>query len=197
MSQRNPMNERYTTSKPAGKTRKSAASAKPVSKAAASVQSANQKPAKKGLFGGGSSSSTKSTTASKPKKSSTAQALPKEQQEAIKKDIKANAKLSRKEERARNREINRFVPDTPEFNALNRKRMIYSGVGLAGMVVAIVLSLVVPTLPWLSIGLMLVAWLFFFWGMRIDTRQMRPLRVRGYEKAQRDAERKAKRGKKK
>lgn len=195
MSQRNPMNERYTTSKPAGKTRKSAASAKPVSKAAASVHSANQKPEKKGLFGG-SSSSTKSTTSSKPKKSN-AQALPKDQQQAIKKDIKSNAKLSRKEERARNREINRFVPDTPEFNALNRKRMIYSGVGLAGMVVAIVLSLVVPTLPWLSIGLMLVAWLFFFWGMRIDTRQMRPLRVRGYEKAQRDAERKAKRGKKK
>ena len=37
MSQRNPMNERYTTDKHSGTTRKSAASAKPKSKAAASV----------------------------------------------------------------------------------------------------------------------------------------------------------------
>lgn len=37
MSQRNPMNERYTTDKGSGKTRRSAASAKPKTKAAASV----------------------------------------------------------------------------------------------------------------------------------------------------------------
>lgn len=37
MSQRNPMNERYTTDKHAGTTRKSAASAKPKNKAAATV----------------------------------------------------------------------------------------------------------------------------------------------------------------
>ena len=37
MSQRNPMNERYTTEKHTGSTRKSAASAKPKTKAAASV----------------------------------------------------------------------------------------------------------------------------------------------------------------
>ena len=43
MSQRNPMNERYTTDKHTGKTRKSAASAKPKSKAAASVSYGSSK----------------------------------------------------------------------------------------------------------------------------------------------------------
>ena len=38
MSQRNPMNERYTAEDRTGKTRKSAASAKPKAKAAASVR---------------------------------------------------------------------------------------------------------------------------------------------------------------
>lgn len=51
MSQRNPMNDRYTTDERTGKTRKSAASAKPASKAASSVRlqsQGNDKP--KGLF---------------------------------------------------------------------------------------------------------------------------------------------------
>lgn len=43
MSQRNPMNERYTTDKVQGKTRKSAASAKPSSKRAATVRDAAPK----------------------------------------------------------------------------------------------------------------------------------------------------------
>jgi uncharacterized membrane protein YcjF (UPF0283 family) len=51
MSQRNPMNDRYQTDEPHGSTRKSAASAKPKMKAAASVYiPSNSKPAKKGLF---------------------------------------------------------------------------------------------------------------------------------------------------
>ena len=52
MSQRNPMNERYTSDQKHGATRKSAASAKPVSKAASSVRTTSSKPEKKGLFGG-------------------------------------------------------------------------------------------------------------------------------------------------
>ena len=47
MSQRNPMNERYTGEERAGKTRKSAASAKPTSKAASSVRVQSSKPAEK------------------------------------------------------------------------------------------------------------------------------------------------------
>ncbi len=52
MSQRNPMNERYTSDQKRGATRKSAASAKPVSKAAPPVRIIFAKPEKKGLFGG-------------------------------------------------------------------------------------------------------------------------------------------------
>ncbi len=43
MSQRNPLNERYTSEDKIGKTRKSAASAKPAAKRAATVRSAPQK----------------------------------------------------------------------------------------------------------------------------------------------------------
>ena len=46
MTQRNPMNERYSSDKPAGQTRKSAASAKPKSKAAATVHAPREKTAK-------------------------------------------------------------------------------------------------------------------------------------------------------
>lgn len=54
MTTRNPMNERYQNgdAKPVGKTRKSAASAKPVTKAASSVRMESKKTAKQhGLFG--------------------------------------------------------------------------------------------------------------------------------------------------
>ena len=52
MSQRNPMNERYTGEERSGKTRKSAASAKPTSKAASSVRVQSNKSTEKpkGLF---------------------------------------------------------------------------------------------------------------------------------------------------
>lgn len=58
MTQRNPMNERYQRDEHTGKTRKSAASAKPVTKAASSVRIENNKPApSRGLFSRSSSSS--------------------------------------------------------------------------------------------------------------------------------------------
>ena len=205
MSQRNPMNERYTTNKPQGVTRKSAASAKPVSKAASSVRTASSKPEKKGLFGGsskGAGSSAKTAVKEAPAKEKTAKAkaakaepLSKEEQQAARKHNKDLEKQGKSAARQRNREINRFVPDTEEFKRLNRRRMILSGVGFAGMIVAIILSLVIPQLPAVSIGLMIVAWLFFFFGMRIDTKQLRPLREQGYNKAMRQAEKKARKKK--
>ncbi len=205
MSQRNPMNERYTTNKPQGVTRKSAASAKPVSKAASSVRTASSKPEKKGLFGGSKSTGSSAKPAAakeapakeKPAKAKTAKAEPlsKEEQQAARKHNKDLEKQGKSAARQRNREINRFVPDTAEFKKLNRRRMILSGVGFAGMIVAIILSLVIPQLPAVSIGLMIVAWLFFFFGMRIDTKQLRPLREQGYNKAMRQAEKKARKKK--
>lgn len=66
MSQRNPMNDRYQTDEHVGKTRKSAASAKPKTKAAATVRvQPTKKPKKKGLFGGGGGGNQQSKSAKK------------------------------------------------------------------------------------------------------------------------------------
>ena len=162
MSQRNPMNERYTTDKPHGSTRKSAASAKPVSKAAASVRTAPAKPEKKGLFGGSKKQQpapkeapkkAKKAQASAPKKEEAASApLSKEEKKEIEKHNKQVKREDREARRERNKEINRFVPDTAEFKRLNRKRMVYSGVGFAGMVIAIepMINIGRPDVEWLD-----------------------------------------------
>ena len=66
MSQRNPMNDRYQTDEHVGKTRKSAASAKPKTKAAATVRvQSTKKPQKKGFFGGGGGGNQQSKSAKK------------------------------------------------------------------------------------------------------------------------------------
>lgn len=198
MSQRNPMNERYTADKKAGVTRKSAASAKPVSKAGGSVRTASAKPEKKGLFGGSKKSEPAPKAAPKKAQQKAAKSqepaapLTKEEKKQVEKHNKQVKRADREARRERNKEINRFVPDTAEFKRLNRKRMVYSTVGFVGMIVAIVLSLAVPQQPFISIGLMIAAWLFFFFGMRIDTNQLRPLREQGYEKALKQAQKKAK-----
>ncbi len=57
MAQRNPMNQRYTGEQKQGKTRKSAASARPARKAGDSVRMKSSKPAKTGGLLGGASKS--------------------------------------------------------------------------------------------------------------------------------------------
>lgn len=174
MSQRNPMNERYTGDHKGGSTRKSAASAKPVSRAASSVRLVeSDKPKKKGLF---------------------AKRTPEEKQEH-KTERKQEAQVSKEERktgRARLRAIQRYVPDTPQFKALNRKRIIYSAIGLGGMVIAIILSLIMPTVQIVPIGIMIVSWVFFFISVRIDSKQLRPLRQEAYERAERKAAKQSK-----
>lgn len=182
MSTRNPMNERNTLEgRKTGVTRKSAASAKPVTKAGASVRTAPKKPAKKGFL---SSLTSPSTPAEK--------AEAKEER----KEERSEARSDRKTERARRRAIQSFVPDTAEFKALNRKRIIYSAIGFVGMIIAILVSLFMPDQMVLSIGLMIVAWMFFFIGVRIDSRQLRPLRERGYQQFEQKMARKNKKKKK-
>ena len=173
MSQRNPMNERYTGDHKGGSTRKSAASAKPVSRAASSVRLESDKPKKKGLF---------------------AKRTPEEKQEH-KTERKQEAQVSKEERktgRARLRAIQRYVPDTPQFKALNRKRIIYSAIGLGGMVIAIILSLIMPTVQIVPIGIMIVSWVFFFISVRIDSKKLRPLRPEAYERAERKAAKQSK-----
>lgn len=186
MSQRNPMNERYTTDKPQGKTRKSAASAKPVNKAASSVRMQSDiKPAKKGLFGLGGNSNSDSATAKESEKKA-------EEQSAKRAAEKREEKEYRKTGRARRRAISSFVPDSAEFRRLNRRRLIFSAIGFVGMIIAIVLSLVLPNLPAVSIGLMIASWVFFYIGVRIDTTKLRPLREQGYERYERQLEKQRK-----
>ena len=129
-------------------------------------------------------------------KAKEAPSLSKEEHNEIEKHNKKVKRADREARRERNKEVNRFVPDTAEFKRLNRKRMVYSGVGFVGMIVAIVLSLLIPQQPFISIGLMIASWLFFFMGIRIDTNQLRPLREQGYDKAVRQAQKKANRKKK-
>ena len=90
MSQRNPLNERYQTER-TGKTRKSAASAKPTSKAASSVRMETKKaPEKRGFFGQRKSSTT----------------------EPSKKDGEV--------QRATKEHVNTYNPDTPEYHKWRR-----------------------------------------------------------------------------
>ena len=173
MSQRNPMNERYTGDHKGGSTRKSAASAKPVTKAASSVRMASDKPEKKGLF---------------------AKRTPEEKQEhkQERKQETKESKEERKTGRARLRAIQRYVPDTPQFKALNRKRIIFSAIGLCGMVIAIILSLIIPTMQMIPLTVMIVSWVFFFFSIRIDSKQLRPMRQEAYEREERKMMKKAK-----
>ena len=141
--------------------------------AASSVRLESDKPKKKGLF---------------------AKRTPEEKQEH-KTERKQEAQVSKEERktgRARLRAIQRYVPDTPQFKALNRKRIIYSAIGLGGMVIAIILSLIMPTVQIVPIGIMIVSWVFFFISVRIDSKQLRPLRQEAYERAERKAAKQSK-----
>lgn len=93
MSQRNPMNDRYQTDEHSGKTRKSAASAKPKTKAAATVhvQSTGKPKRKRGLFGGGGGN-------------------------------KQQSKADKQAERARRAELNRkyYHPPTAKYQRMRR-----------------------------------------------------------------------------
>lgn len=168
MSQRNPMNERYTQDRPTGTTRKSAASAKPASKAGASVYVKPTKPAKRSLTGrlkGGDDNTKKSS-----------------------KETESN---QRQTARQRKRAINRFVPDTPDYQHYNKKRMTYSAAGCGVIVVAILMSIFTPyQIP--AIVLMILAWVLFCVSVYMDSRYLRPIREREYMKAQSKSSKKKK-----
>ncbi len=160
MSQRNPMNERYTQDRVAGTTRKSAASAKPVSKAGASVYVKPTKPAKRSLMD-----------------------RFKGEDEHTKKDPKGTATDQRQTARQRKRAINRFVPETADYKHYNKKRVTFSAAGCAVIVVAILMSLFTTwQIP--AIVLMIVAWILFCVSIYMDTRYLRPIREREYAKAE-------------
>ena len=57
---------------------------------------------------------------------------------------------------------------------------------------AIILSLIMPTVQIVPIGIMIVSWVFFFISVRIDSKQLRPLRQEAYERAERKAAKQSK-----
>lgn len=168
MSQRNPMNERYTQDRTAGTTRKSAASAKPVSKAGASVYVKEAKPAKRSMmdrFKGEDANTKKSS--------------------------KGTATEQRQTARQRKRAINRFVPETADYKHYNKKRMMYSAAGCGVIVIAILMSIFTPyQIP--AIVLMILAWVLFCISVYMDSRYLRPIREREYMKAESKANKKKK-----
>ncbi len=130
MSQRNPMNERYTNDKRANVSRKSAASAKPKTKAAASVTV---------------------TGSSKPAK-----------------DKKQLQKEARKQEQARQRELDRkyYKPDTARYKKLRRLWMI----SLAAAVVCVVLSWALRSVQpeWIAMVCLFGAYGFVIYAFYLD-----------------------------
>ena len=69
---------------------------------------------------------------------------------------------------------------------------MYSAIGLGGMVIAILLSLFMPQNQIIPIVIMIVSWVFFFISVRIDSKQLRPLRQEAYERAERKAAKQSK-----
>lgn len=135
MSQRNPMNERYQVEGHRGSARRSAASAKPKAKAAASV------------------------TYSSPKKSA--------------KERKAELKKARKEESAKQRELDKkyYTPDTDRYKKLRR---IWWGL-LACAVLSTIGSWLLRDVgpSWLSFGCLIGAYVFIIAAFYVDFSKIR------------------------
>lgn len=167
MSQRNPMNERYQE-RSGGSTRKSAASAKPVTKAASSVYIQSSKPAPK-------KSSIKETwdkilgRETKP--------LTSKQQKAV------DAAEARKQaEKQRRKDMQNFKPQSAEYKKYSWLRIFFYVLGFA---------LVLPSVIWSNwfadnwgvAGFMLIiAWGCILAAIVTDVRKLKPLREEEYNK---------------
>ncbi len=156
MSQRNPMNERYQTDDKKGQTRKSAASAKPKTKAAASVRlESDRKPQKKGFFSRASSSA--STKA--PAKSSSSSAPPQNDRQKI-------AQLEKKY----------GAPKTPEYKKWRRIWWACMGVGVAAIAASLIASYFFPEIENLNLILLGFAYAGVLSALVIDGAKVRKLR---------------------
>lgn len=166
MSQRNPMNERYQE-RTGGSTRKSAASAKPATRAASSVYISSGKPA--------------------PKKSSWKQTwdkiLGREQHLTSKQQKAADAAEARKQaEKQRRKEMQNFKPQSPEYKKYSTLRILFYVLGFA---------LVLPNVIWsgyfsenwgLAGFLLILAWGCILAAIITDVRKLKPLREEEFNK---------------
>ncbi|MDO4854277.1 MAG: hypothetical protein Q4A43_02495 [Coriobacteriia bacterium] len=163
MATRNPMNERNTTSKPSGQTRKSAASAKPVTKAAASVyvKDTSAAPKKKGFLARMSSSNQEPET-SKERKA-------REQREA-----KAAAKKA--EDKARRS----FRPKTAEYKKWRIVFFAFLAAGLVIMLIATAFSSLAEDNYIVYTTLLILAWGCLTGAIVTDIKKVKPARDEAY-----------------
>lgn len=157
------MNERNTTNKPVGQTRKSAASAKPVAKAAASVyvKDANAKPKKKGFFSRMASGDQEPET---PKERKAREAA-----EARKAAEKAEQKARRN-----------FKPKTPEYRKWKRVFWGFLCCSILCMVPVTFMSSLIETNYVAYVTLLIFAWGFLTAAIITDIRKVKGARDEAY-----------------
>lgn len=161
MSQRNPMNERYTTDDGRkGVTRKSAASAKPKAKAAASVyiEPAKKTPQRKGilssLFGGGS----QANRANEQSKAA-----------AEKKQGQANSQPASR--------ANYYHPPTPEYRSVRRVWFVCLGCALFFTVLSFLLQYVFGQAGPVVIVVLVLAYISIGAALYLDFFKLRKMRI--------------------
>ena len=154
MSQRNPLNDRYNTDEArTGKTRKSAASAKPATKAASSVRVPSKAEEPKGLFARATAEANKSTAVKNSKK-------------------KAASKQSAERRREREIRAQHYNPQTPEYKKWKRVWWGMLGAALATTALSFWLTTQPDLVNWgyvcigLSYALLFAAIVFDFTYLR-------------------------------
>lgn len=170
MSQRNPMNERnQNRDELKGKTRRSAASAKPVTKAASSVY-------------------IKSANASAPKPGFLSRLIHGDNRSEKELKQEAERKAARKEENHRKDEIRRFRPkNNPEYR---KWRIIWAGFLLLGLVIVLIAAIFSAQLGDVSMWAMVLAWGCLTASIVTDIKKIRPLREELYYKEHKKSKKK-------
>lgn len=175
MSTRNPMNDRNADGGPKGKTRRSASSAKPASRAASSVYVP-------------SPDSKKSKAPFTKKKAKGAGSVSKDSQSKKSRDAKKEAKLQSRAERDAEREeewalrdaIRGFHAESPEY--LHWRR-IWWGFIIAGIVLAVAMlfmNFVFPGMGTVGLVMGLIAWAILCVAILIDMKKVKPAKERAF-----------------
>lgn len=157
------MNERNTTAKPAGQTRKSAASAKPVSKAAASVyvKEANAKPKKQGFLA--------RVSGKEPENETSKERKAREAAEARKAAEKEEAKARRN-----------FKANTPEYRKWRRVFWGFMALSVCCMVPVTFFSQLLETNYMAYVTMLILAWGCLTGAIITDIRKVKPARDDAY-----------------
>ena len=198
MSQRNPLNERNQSDTKTGKTRKSAASAKPVMKAASSVYIAdpNNKP-KEGflsrLMGGGSSKKKEEEAKERAKaaKKSNTEAAPKEKGAYTLLDMEGDTEqkhrsktLTKADKKEAQRRYNN--PGTSEYKKWRTIWWVVIGLGVCSLIPPLARPDLFVDNENMSLLFYGIGWAFLLAAVGIDALKIRPLRKEARAGASKD-----------